>query len=167
MRALHALRVSLPGSPAGTGWRRILSTAALTTLAVVGPAAAAYATDSVVSDRPVIADSADHGLLVRAHAAAHGLYPGARQDVSLLVTNLGAESVTTGSVRNTNLVVTDSVGHCGRNNFTMQRTTASATVIPAGATRRLDLPGAITMKSSAGDGCQGATVRLDMNVDAT
>ena len=49
----------------------------------------------------------------------------------------------------------------------MQRATASVTLIPAGATRRLDLPGAIAMKRSAGDGCQGATLRLVMSVDAS
>ena len=139
----------------------------LTALAVVGPAAAAYATDTVVSERPVVSDSSDHGLLVRAHASSDRLYPGARQDVSLLVTNLGAESVTTSSVRNIGLVVTDSAGQCGHNNFTMQRTTASATVIPAGATRKLDLPDALTMKRSAGNGCQGAVLRLVMSVDAS
>ncbi len=49
----------------------------------------------------------------------------------------------------------------------MQRATVSVTLIPAGATRRLDLPGAIGMKRSAGDGCQGATLRLAMSVDAS
>ena len=166
MRALHALRVSLPGSSAGTSWRRLLSIAALTALAVVGPAATAYATDTIVQERPVSA-SADRGLLVRAQASVDRLYPGARQDVSLLVTNRGSRAVTTSSVRHVDIVVTDSAGVCGRSDFTMTRRTASATLIPAGATRRLDLPGAIAMKHSAGDGCQGATLRLVVSVDAT
>ena len=166
MRALHALRVNLPGNSAGTGWRRLLSIAVLTALAVVGPAAAAYATDSVVREGSFSA-SPDQGLLVRAHAAAERLYPGARQDVSLLVTNRGDRDVTTSSVRHVGTVVTGSVGHCGRSNFTVQRATPSVTLIPAGATRRLDLPGAITMKRSADNGCQGATLRLVMSVDAT
>ena len=167
MRALHALRDSLPGNTAGTGWRRILSIAGLTALAVVGPAVAAYATDSVVQESPLVSDSSDHGLLVRAQASSERLYPGARQDVSLLVTNRGNRDVTTSAVRHVGTVVTGSVGHCGRSNFTVKRATASVTLIPAGATRRLDLPGAITMKRSADNGCQGATLRLVMSVDAT
>ena len=167
MRALHALRVSLPGSSAGTGWRRLLSIAALTALAVVGPAAAAYATDSVVSERPVISDSSDHGLLVRAHASAERLYPGARQDMSLLVTNLGADRVTTGSVRQhrprrhrlgrsvRSQRLHDAAHHSDRHRD------------PGRSHPQVDLPDALTMKRSAGNGCQGAVLRLAMSVDAS
>ena len=119
MRAHHALRVSLPGAPAGTGWRRLFTIAVLTALAVVGPTAAAYATDTVVSERPVTSVS-DQGLLVRAHASADRLYPGASQNVSLLVTNRGAQDVTTIAVRHVDIIVTGAVGECGRSDFTMQ-----------------------------------------------
>jgi hypothetical protein len=165
MRALHALRVSLPGSSAGTGWRRLLAIAGLTTLAVVGPAVTAYATDSIVTERPVTA-SADRGLLVRARLSSDRLYPGARQDLSLLVTNRGPDPVTTTSVHHLGTVVTGSAGECSARDFSMARTSATSTLIPAGGTRRLDLPGALAMKRSAGDGCQGVTLRLVMKVDA-
>jgi len=166
MRAHHALRVSLPGAPAGTGWRRLFTIAILTALAVVGPTAAAYATDTVVSERPVTSVS-DQGLLVRANASSDRLYPGASQNVSLFVTNRGAQDVTTIAVRHVDIIVTGAVGKCGSSDFTMQTTTALVTLIPAGTTRKLDLPGAITMKRSADDGCQGATLQLVVTVDAS
>jgi hypothetical protein len=167
MRALQALRVSLPGSSAGTGWRRILAIVGLTTLAVVGPAATAYATDQIVSEHPTSAsESADRGLLVRAQLSSQRLYPGARQDLSLLVTNRSAHPVTTTSVHHLDTIVTGSAGECGAADFSMTRTSATSTLIPAGETRTLVLPGALAMKHSAGDGCQGVTLRLVMKVDA-
>ena len=120
-----------------------------------GPAAAAYTTDTLVTESPVPASasaSADQGLLVRAHLSAEQLYPGARQDLSLLVTNRGPLPVTTTSVRHLGTVVTNSAGECGAGDFSMTRVSAPSTLIPAGETRRLDLPGALAMKRSAGDG---------------
>ena len=95
MRAHHALRASLPGVPAGPGWRRVLVIAGLTVLAFTAPAVAAYAADSVVTGATQSSDAAptNETLVVRAGAPAD-LYPGVRRDLSLRVTNEGDEAVT-------------------------------------------------------------------------
>ena len=156
-----------PATAAGTGWRRLLSIAGSHRPRRRRPCGRRVRDGQRRRGASRVSASSDQGLLVRAHASAERLYPGARQDVSLLVTNRGDRAVTTSSVRHVGIVVTGSAGHCGRSDFTMQRATPSVTLIPAGATRRLDLPGAIGMKRSAGDGCQGATLRLVMSVDAS
>ena len=166
MHALRALRPRLSRSTA-TGWHRLISVAGLTVLAVVGPAAAAYATDTVVQDRGQVRTSSEQNLRVHSGRAASGLYPGAHGDLSLMVTNRGEHAVTTTSVTHVGTVVTGSPGGCGAADFTVPRRMPSSTVIPAGQTRELVVPGAITMNDSAGNGCQGVDVRVISTVSAS
>jgi hypothetical protein len=170
MRAHHALRASLPGVPAGAGWRRVLAVAGLTVLAFTAPAVAAYAADAAVSGpgnatTATTAAPSNETLVVRAGAPSD-LYPGVRRNLSLLVTNQGDESVTTIAATHVDTVVTNAAGVCGKSDFTVTARTPVTTVIPAGETRTVELPDAVGMNASAGDGCQGADLRFVMTVTA-
>ena len=163
MRALRGTRAS--AHPRTTDWHRLGVIAALATLAVVAPATAAYATDTVVADRGQVAASSGTGLLVRAGAVSTDLSPGAASDVSLLVTNTTAGPLTTRSV-DLRLGTVDSGPGCGAADFTVTTRVVTSTLIPAGHTRELVLSDALRMKSSAGDGCQGVLVDVTSTVTA-
>jgi hypothetical protein len=151
-----------------TGWRRLFTIGALTAIAITAPTSAAYATEMVVPDNARVATAAaEPALLVQAGKVAASLHPGARADLSLLVTNTTERSLTTGDVIPVETVVTASAGSCGPENFTIAPHVATSTLIPAGETRALVLSEAITMKRSAGDGCQGADVRVTVTVTAS
>jgi hypothetical protein len=167
MRAHRALRASLPGVPAGRGWRRVVAVAGLTVLAFTAPAVAAYAADSAVTGatRSPVAAPTDETLVVRAGAPSE-LHPGVRHDLFLLVTNQSDRAVTTIAATHVDTVVTGSTGTCGSSDFTVTARTPVSTMIPAGATRAVQLPDAVGMNASAGDGCQGADVRFVMTVTA-
>jgi hypothetical protein len=150
------------------GSRRALAIAGLTILAFTAPAVAAYATESVVHTSVMASDPApsNETLLVRAGPLSDRLYPGVRRNLSLLVTNQGDRSVTTTAATHVATVVTGSAGACDGSDFTVSARTPVSTVIPAGETRNLELPDAVGMNSSAGDGCQGADLRIVMTVTA-
>ncbi len=166
MRAFCASRARLQVSVA-TGWRRLVAIAGLTAIAIAAPTTAAYATEMVVPHSPQVATAVGPALLVQAGKVAASLYPGARSDLSLLVTNTTERSLTTGAVTPVSHVVTASAGACGPENFTIAPQVATSTLIPAGETRALVLSGAILMIPSAGNGCQGAAVQVTMTVTAS
>ena len=56
--------------------------------------------------------------------------------------------------------VTGGAGSCAASDFTLGAGTVAATPVAAGATAPVVLVGAITMKTTAGDGCQGADVAV-------
>ena len=124
MRALHALRVSLPGNSCRHRLATTPGHRRSHRLAVVGPAAAAYATDSVVSERPVVSARPTRPARPRPRlrrAAVPRRPPGrvaARHQPRRRGRSRPARCATIG------IVVTGSAGHCGRSDFTMQRATA-------------------------------------------
>jgi hypothetical protein len=166
MRAFCASRARLQSSVA-SGWPRLVTIAGLTLIALGAPTTAAYATELVVRAAARVTTAAEPALLVQAGKVAASLYPGARGDLSLLVTNTTDRSLTTGAVTPVSTVVTESAGACGPENFSLAAHVPTSTQIPAGETRALVLSGAILMKPSAGDGCQGAAVRFTVTVAAS
>jgi hypothetical protein len=163
LRALRGTRA--PAHSRTTDWHRLGVIAALATLAVVAPATAAYATDTVVADRGQVAVSDDPGLVVRTGTVATDLSPGNASDVSLLVTNTTAGPLTARSV-DLRLGDIDSGPGCGPADFTVTTRVETSTTIPAGQTRELVLSDVLRMNSSAGDGCQGVLVNVTSTVKA-
>lgn len=105
-------------------------------------------------------------LLVGPGAVADGLYPGGKVALTLTVTNLADDAVTLTRVVDTGTTVTGGAGQCGARDFSVRVSAPSGTVISAGASRELVLPDAVTMLTTAGEGCQGVTVGVRVAVTA-
>lgn len=104
-------------------------------------------------------------LVVTSGAAVGDLYPGASGKVYLSVENPNpyAVTLTGGSVTAISAVS----GSCTTADFTLGSGTVPSTAIAAGATAGVVLDAALTMKSTAGNGCQGVTVTVDATVTGT
>jgi hypothetical protein len=105
-------------------------------------------------------------LQVSQGAAIADLYPGAKGSVVVRVTNMTDSSLSPTAATMGAVVVESSAGTCRASNFVVGNTTPTAVTIAAGATRTVVLPGAVTMRASAGDGCQGAVLRITATVTA-
>jgi hypothetical protein len=166
MASRSALRSGLPssGSTRVTS-RRLLAVAGVTAGVFVTSMASAYAAAPHVLGDVEPASSAPQ-LMVRQGSAVEGLYPGAKAALAMTVTNLGQRQVAATSVVATDTVVTGSAGGCDARDFSLNVAVPAPTMIPAGGSRQLVLPGAIAMREAAGDGCQGATVTVRVHVTA-
>lgn len=104
-------------------------------------------------------------LVVTSGAAVGDLYPGASGKVYLSVENPNpyAVTLTGGSVTG----ITAVSGSCTAADFTLGSGTVPSTAIAAGATASVVLDAALTMRSTAGNGCQGATVTVAATVTGT
>jgi hypothetical protein len=104
-------------------------------------------------------------LVVTSGAAVGDLYPGASGKVYLSVENPNpyAVTLTGGSVTG----ITSVTGSCTPADFTLGSGTVPSTAIAAGATASVVLDAALTMRSTAGNGCQGATVTVAATVTGT
>jgi hypothetical protein len=167
MPALHALGVRLPeGSHATRSTRRPtvrrLAIVAATVALGLGIAAPAYAAGTFGhSSAP-----AGQALRISEGAAVADLYPGSHGSVVVQVTNMTDAALTPTAATMGAVVVESSAGTCGASDFVVANSTPAAVTIAAGATRTVVLPGAVTMKQSAGAGCQGAVLRITATVTA-
>ncbi len=124
--------------PAGVGW-------ALWSTSGTGPGAG--------KARTAVA------LTVTAGSASADLYPGGTGDLHFSVTNPNpyAVTLTAGTVSSISSV-SGGLGVCAASDFTLGTGTMASTAVPAGGSTTVTLTGALSMKSTAGDGCQGADV---------
>lgn len=107
-------------------------------------------------------------LTVTGGTASADLYPGKTGVVVFSVTNPNTYGVSvTGATISSVSGISGAAGSCAASDFTLGTGTVNATSIAAGATVTVTLNGALTMKTTAGDGCQGAVVSLGGAVSGT
>jgi hypothetical protein len=136
------------------------------TVALTLPAGAAVALWSVSgSGQGTARGTTAVALTVTAGTAPADLFPGAAGDVVFSVTNPNPFPVTLTSGTVTSISqITGAAGTCQATDFTLGSGSMSGASIAAGGTSTLTLTGAITMASTAGDGCQGAVVSVSGTV---
>jgi hypothetical protein len=100
-------------------------------------------------------------LAVTAGTATADLYPGAAGVVAFSVTNPNSFPVTVNAGSATGISgITGAAGACASSDFTLTTGAVAPTTIAAGATAAVLLTGSLTMKTTAGDGCQSAVVAV-------
>jgi hypothetical protein len=146
--------------------RRRRAALAAWTAALLVPAGVGYAlwTASGTGDGSAKALNA-LPLTVGAGTAAADLYPGATGAVRFSVTNPNPYAVTITS--GTGSAITAVSGSCAATDFTLGTGSVASTTIAAGATGTVVLTGALTMKASAPDACQGVTVTVTATLSGT
>ena len=148
--------------------RRATGLAAWTvTLVLPATAAVALWTASGTGDGASRALTASN-LQVSAGSVSADLYPGAVGVVSFSVTNPNAYPVTVNAGSASSISsVSGSAGSCTSANFTLGTGVVAPVTIAAGATSTVVMTGALTMKATAGDGCQGATLAVTATLTGT
>jgi hypothetical protein len=167
---LHATPCGPVVAPRRRAWtrRRVVAVVAWTvTLALPAAAATALWSASGTGDGTSRALTAT-GLQVSAGTVTADLYPGAAGVVSFSVHNPNGFAVTVnaGTV-NAISGITGSAGACTSASFTLGTASVTPTTIAAGGTETVLMTGALTMKVSAGDGCQGAVLAVDATLTGT
>lgn len=145
--------------------RRVTAVAAWTT-ALLLPAGVGLAVWSASGSGPGSAEARTaQALVVTAGTPVADLYPGATGSVHLSVANPNPYPVTiTGGSVTAVTGVTGAAGTCSPSDFSVGSGTVASTGVPASGSANVTVTGALTMRTTAGDGCQGATVAVTATV---
>lgn len=151
--------------PAHGGPRRLTAVVAWTT-ALLLPAGIGLAVWSASGSGPGAAGARTaQPLVVTAGTPVADLFPGATGSVHLSVANPNPYPVTiTGGSVTAVTGVTGAAGSCAASDFSVGGGTVASTGVPASGSAGVTLTGALTMRTTAGDGCQGATVTVTATV---
>jgi hypothetical protein len=107
-------------------------------------------------------------LQVSAGSPTPDMYPGATGAIVFSVTNPNPYPVTvTGGSVSSIAGLSGAAGTCSSSDFTLGAGTVASTAIASGATQTVTMTDALTMKATAGNGCQGVTVTVHGTLTGT